>query len=207
MPLRAFCIDLDRFVLWDEWDNIPRHKYRCPHCEKPMMAVNCHGKINHFRHKVKCPYHTEPESERHLEMKKIIFEMGMTEGFLARLEHKIGNNVGDVVLDNKYVVECQLSNISQTEVEKRNMNYLNHDFYPIWIWDWDKRMNYKYGGTSSGGYRWYKFKTKLLDRFFGDRDELFYLKGNILYKITIRKYRGQTSFLNAKQTTLKEMFR
>lgn len=125
MPIRAVVDNKEVFA-----DTFTAGKnITCPNCEQKMIFINPIAHIiKHFRHKVECPYSTEPESIEHIEMKGF-FMNKITE---ARIEVKIGKRIADVVV-NGVVIECQVSSISLKEIRERNKDYNNNGYYVIWI--------------------------------------------------------------------------
>jgi hypothetical protein len=110
--------------------------FACPSCGATPLTLK-QGLINvaHYAHppSVTCPYETEPESERHVAMKRAA--AALTGG---RLEVVVGKRRADVLVDGRYVVECQASAITLQEVAERCSDW-NAAGYPVlWVWDLDR---------------------------------------------------------------------
>ena len=166
-----------------------------------MVFVDAECRIKHFRHLVLCPYETEPESEKHLEMKKYLFNQYKNEG--AVLEHRIGEKIADVFIPNLNggtVFECQCSSITIEEMDERKENAERNGAKLIWIWG---------EGPELHNDEWYVPKYKLtqamqnsLDEPF-ERGQLYYYdeereSGFFLRYFTKHKYR-QTIFWGRKE--------
>ena len=144
MPIRAIVNNIEVFAnVFSGGDNI-----KCPNCDQEMIFVNPVADIiKHFRHKVECPYSTEPESIEHIEMK----------GFLkrnipgARVEVKIGRRIADILIED-IVIECQASSITLRELKERTYDYNNNGYWVLWILHW---KNYAVEGK----------QTKIVERF------------------------------------------
>lgn len=104
--------------------------FKCPHCDAEMLFINATTCIFHFRHVVECIYQTEPESERHLEMKR--FFTALIPGALP--EQKVGNRIADVYLEGGVVVECQVSPMSIDEISARTLDYSRAGHPVMWVW-------------------------------------------------------------------------
>lgn len=112
-----------------------------------MMYVkrSMDGKTDHFRHysSARCKYQHEPETERHLEMKRFVYEEfpKYNDVRVKEIEYRIFNDARlDVYfeLNNGYRIgfECQHSKLSLEDFEKRMEIYLENDIYVIWIFDY-----------------------------------------------------------------------
>jgi hypothetical protein len=116
-----------------------RQDWHCPLCNQQMSFVDAQLKIQHFRHLVfqGCENESEPESFEHLYLKQWIYNQLTAAGFKCEFEVKIGNRIGDVVVTTKskklHVIECQVSPISQKNMDERTIDYLHHHTDVCWI--------------------------------------------------------------------------
>lgn len=107
-----------------------KEKFVCPNCKGEMMFVDAMKKIKHFRHFTDCPYETEPETERHLEMKALIKHLFPS----AILENRIGERINDATVpEYKVAIEVQCSNISEYEILERTHDYNSNGYSVLWI--------------------------------------------------------------------------
>lgn len=141
MPLKAFCEELKRDVMYNEFlfIDIPRKgHYKCPFCDSKMVPVNGKFSIHHFRHKIICPYQTEPESQTHINMKDIFYRIIPLRNKVNKIEieKKIGHSIADVYCEidgKKIAIECQCSRITISDWEKRNEKYSSEGVYVLWV--------------------------------------------------------------------------
>jgi competence CoiA-like predicted nuclease len=85
--------------------------------------------VKHFRHKVECPYSTEPESKEHLEMKAFFCR-----NFGGEPEFKIGNNITDVVIKHLNIaIECQVSPITLRTLQERTEHLNDYGYHVLWV--------------------------------------------------------------------------
>jgi len=107
-----------------------REEFHCQECDGIMRFVNAMFKIKHFRHKVECPYETEPETQEHLRMKLYFKELYNN----AELEVRVGKNLRRAdVLVGDVVIECQHSPISVKEMVERTKDHNKYSKYVLWI--------------------------------------------------------------------------
>ena len=103
----------------------------CPHC-RGQVAPRC-GSIRtwHWAHKVgECIYHTEPETEWHLEWKDRALKLGF------EIEKRFGEHIADIY-DPKTntVIEVQHSPISEEDIIDRCFYYSDLCMNVKWILD------------------------------------------------------------------------
>ena len=114
------------------------NKFHCIGCNGEMIFHrNLAGiKIQHFVHKVTCPFETEPETKEHLEMKKWCYiNISATKKYKPD-SIMVGNQKPDVLLeisDKQVAIECQCSKISFEQFENRTQNYTNKGIYVLWL--------------------------------------------------------------------------
>jgi len=141
LPFKAFDVDLNRMVnsLRDQVDK--GHRFACPECNKEMVFVDAKLKCKHFRHKRDpCSFVSEPETEDHLEMKRLV-----AEALNGEVEVKIGNKWADVACkDLSLVVEVQCSNIPMEAMVERTKEFNGQGYHVMWLFHpdflvWTKR--------------------------------------------------------------------
>lgn len=137
MPLRANGSDGKEYRIYGDSDeernsilNIrDKIQFSCPHCSGSMVFVNTTTCIYHFRHEVTCIYQTEPETQRHIEMKQ--YFASLLPGAIT--EQRVGNRIADVYLSGGIVVECQVSHISIQEIIERTIDYNIAGHPVLWV--------------------------------------------------------------------------
>jgi len=144
MPLKAL-FNGKIVYSWDvgKWSENAKDSatFVCPYCFGEMIFVDAKLKVKHFRHLSRCPYEVEPETQDHMQMKKVVFDWLSRFG-KADVEVAIGNNIADVVCGD-LVVEVQRSNLSAKELLERTRNYSSCGYYAMWLlhperMDWRK---------------------------------------------------------------------
>ena len=122
--LRAKDNTEDKFVVsWLDLVNLD-HDFVCPSCLAKVIFVNCTLKIKHFRHKVASNCDFEPETERHIQMKKFMLEKFGWEK--ECLEVSLGFAKPDLFKDN-IAIEVQHSPISCESFVSRTKAYSDPD--------------------------------------------------------------------------------
>jgi competence protein CoiA len=104
---------------------IPHTQAECPHRNKKVISKCGRIKIWHWAHEVTCIYHTEPESEWHLQWKEIALENQ------CQIEVRYGEHIADAVIEDK-IIEFQHSSITSEEIISRSIFYNNVD----WLFDY-----------------------------------------------------------------------
>lgn len=117
-------------------------RFRCPFCGGELLFVNARERVKHFRHKVRCPYETEPETPEHLMMKREVYRWLSRLYGSADVEVRIGSSVADVV-SRRLVVEVQYSNIDFSTFLKRMREHSENGYYTLWLFhkkfiEWEK---------------------------------------------------------------------
>lgn len=115
----------------------------CPSCDGNLIFVNADKRIKHFRHKTERDCNFEPETNRHLEMKKIMQDKLNLDD--SCLEVPLDFGTPDL-LDNKrkVAIEVQHSSLYHADFMERTRNYNKEGYYPLWIFDWKLISNYIY---------------------------------------------------------------
>lgn len=172
MPFCAVDKDANRINLLDQnytRGNLPQELF-CPHCDGKMIYVDGNFVIKHFRHKIECPFQTEPETEKHLAMKAFIKKIYPS----SLLERRIGDRIADAILpEEKISVENQVSSIGVKEMIERTQDHNKKGFSTMWIFGWRnllqiyKRSKYLGGDENDeGSWRdYYQFFAKKTERF------------------------------------------
>ncbi len=140
-------------------------KATCPDCWKPVHAKCGNHKAWHWSHYSKCPSTPSAVSAKHRAMQHALCEKLFNDG---RVEHSGGRRRADVYgthNDLQYVVECQVSPIAVSEMERRTADWnargaavlwvFDHAQFrdagnglakvPAWIADWCKRRSWNQG--------------------------------------------------------------
>jgi competence CoiA-like predicted nuclease len=124
--------------------------------------VDAVEKIKHFRHFIASECEHEPESQEHLQMKKICFERFVDiygEGNVE-LEKRLEGNIADVFVKPNIAIECQVSPLSLDKWMDRTFNYNGNGIYVLWIISFNK--------TKISG----KLLAQLYRIYFGRRYEI-----------------------------------
>jgi len=115
-----------------EWEFI------CPECKEKVVFVNATHKIKHFRHLIKSNCDPEPETQKHIEMKKFIIEK-MNLDPRKNLEVGLGFARPDIYCEKsstfKVAIEVQHSPISYEKFLERTVNYRKNNIHVLWIFD------------------------------------------------------------------------
>lgn len=107
-------------------------RFFCPECKQEVIFVNATFKIKHFRHKVENNCDPEPETEKHLEMKKFMMEnLGWDKN---NLEVGLGFARPDLYKDS-IAIEVQHSPLTYYKFMERTKNYADNNIYVLWIFD------------------------------------------------------------------------
>lgn len=114
------------------------NKWICPGCDSEVIYHrNVSGlRTQHFVHKTKCPYETEPESEIHINLKRWCYENINADKKYVPDSQFIGDQKPDVLLEinkNKVAIECQCSKISLSNLIERTRKYTEKGIYVLWI--------------------------------------------------------------------------
>jgi len=111
-------------------------EYICPHCKEKVIFVDAIFKIKHFRHYSFSNCETEPETEKHLEMKQFLIDKLKLNP--NQIEVDLGFAKPDLFLEEeKITIEMQHSPISFLEFIERTQNYSYNGFSVLWIFDID----------------------------------------------------------------------
>ena len=105
-------------------------------CKKGHELILCKGQIRrpYFRHKNQSDLNNNPEmSEWHCKWQGF-FPITEVE-FKKANDEQIKNRRADVVLNDKYILEVQHSNIEYSEIVCRTQDYKLHDKELIWVVD------------------------------------------------------------------------
>ncbi len=108
-----------------KFEAIPHTQAECPHCHQKVISKYGDLKIWHWAHKSKCKYHTEPETEWHLQWKERAIENK------CEIEVCRGERIADAVIKDK-VIEFQHSSITSKETVSWSTFYGKVD----WIFDY-----------------------------------------------------------------------
>jgi len=125
-----------------------RKEFVCPECGKKVVFVDTNNisRIRHFRHLVKSNCDPEPETEKHIEMKKFVIEK-MNLDPEKNLEVGLGFARPDIYYEKrlwptaiqsitvKIAIEVQHSPISYGKFLLRTSNYKKNNIYVMWIFD------------------------------------------------------------------------
>jgi len=132
--LKAIEKKTDKIVL-SYLDTIDKNKkYICPTCKKKLIFINATLKIKHFRHKKKSKCNFEPETERHIQMKKFFIDkLNLSKD---NIEVYLGFAKPDIFLQNSNIaIEVQHSTLTYSEFIYRTTRYSNNNIYTLWIFD------------------------------------------------------------------------
>jgi len=130
----------------------PGMRAQCPHCGGEVISKCGTIKIWHWAHKVECPYHTEPETEWHLQWK----ERALKNGF--NIEVRNNNHILDAFNPiTKTVFEFQHSPISQEELKGRSMDAVMSGYKINWVFD-IKRNHFDYDFNNHFKIKYYNRK-------------------------------------------------
>ncbi|MFY4774353.1 competence protein CoiA family protein [Metabacillus sp. RGM 3146] len=113
----------------------------CPVCKGPLELKLGSIKVYHFAHKrdSHCAWQGEPETERHLNGKRQLYEWlsgqdlrnVLLEPYLEEIKQR-----PDILAEDesrRLAIEYQCSLLNRSIFFKRTLSYLNAEIYPIWI--------------------------------------------------------------------------
>lgn len=111
---------------------IPHTQAECPHCHQKVISKCSEQRLRiwHWAHESKCKYHTEPETEWHLQWKERAIENK------CEIEVCYGERIADAVFKDK-IIEFQHSSITSKEIISRSMFYGKVD----WIFDYRNKAD------------------------------------------------------------------
>jgi hypothetical protein len=135
MPLRAL-LDGKDFYSDDLTEAHRKNAFFCPICKMHFIIVlPIQGKIKHFRHPIGGASHYEPETEEHLNGKKVLMEISRKLGLIAQTEVMIGNHVTDVLIEGSQplAIEFQCSKCNSKEISDRVETYSKNGIATLWI--------------------------------------------------------------------------
>lgn len=130
-------LDDDPIYAWNLTEDLrDNNEFECPVCGDRMVGVLPNEDIiKYFRHFEGSAH--KPESPEHIMMKKIIFDKITDLGYDVVLEKIIEGEpnlrIADVVIEDRGVVECQCSSISESEFDSRRRFYKSYGFKDTWI--------------------------------------------------------------------------
>jgi competence CoiA-like predicted nuclease len=105
-----------------------RQEFTCRFCGQPMVFVDAHLKIKHFRHKTESLCDYETETEEHEYYKWLVYKMLMKKRVgEVFAEHRVGKFIADIYLKkNKFcdiVFEIQGTNYSPLKYDYKIISY------------------------------------------------------------------------------------
>jgi len=114
-------INIKDFIKNKELQNEIKNKKKFLVCKEKHELIKYESKIKkcHFKHKI-----NNPMTDWHKEW----------QSYFEQIEIQIGNNIADVLIDDK-IIEFQHSYISKQDVEERNLNAINNNKVLNWIID------------------------------------------------------------------------
>ncbi|SJZ81088.1 competence protein CoiA [Pilibacter termitis] len=107
----------------------------CPSCLSPVRLKVGKVKTAHFAHLAKhdCAAFSEPESEEHLNLKRVFYQWGKNaqlEMYLPELQQR-----PDCLLHERICLEIQCSRLSLDRLIERTENYLAKHYQVFWLLD------------------------------------------------------------------------
>jgi competence protein CoiA len=156
--LTALLEDGERICLGDGWAKEKlfllreNERFCCPQCRENVILKLGEKRIFHFSHLKgnNCRFEHENESEYHLRGKLQLYQWLKWQGLNPELEFydsKI-NQRADILFNagnQRYAIEYQCSNISESAFTKRTKGYLTEGYIPIWILganQWNRKNTY-----------------------------------------------------------------
>ena len=184
-------------ILKADLDNIKLNKELliCSDCKNKLVFVDAIYKIKHFRHLINNNCSSEPESEEHLQMKKIMCEflhLNLKESVEIKLP--FGQKPDVLIKEQKIAIECQASPISTKKLIERTINYVSNGYYPFWIFYTDTKFsNRLFRDVIRKMYmgRVYRLDVENKRVYYTHDSEIFYLenfKGTFKFFGTIPEY-------------------
>ncbi|MGJ7919595.1 competence protein CoiA [Neobacillus sp. LXY-4] len=117
-----------------------KEKFYCPRCKEGVILKIGSKKVSHFAHykSSSCSEQYERESAYHLLGKQQLYLWLKEQGFQPELEAydeviKQRPDIRFTFQNIRYAVEYQCSTIPDESFIKRTRNYLQHQYFPIWI--------------------------------------------------------------------------
>jgi hypothetical protein len=132
------------------WEAERGAEYFCPACQEGVVQKSGPLVTPHFAHQAGsgCAWGTG-ESERHHEMKAQLGKLFAGRGVDYEVPLVPGRRA-DVVLRERFVIECQESAISVTEWTARMADYSAAGCYVLWVWDVGRLVKAARGQTFQG---------------------------------------------------------
>ena len=150
MPLRAL-FDGKDFYSEDLSESHRKNIFLCPICKMRFVIVlPRENRIKHFRHPKGGFSHYEPETEEHLNGKKVLMEIATKLGLKAQTEVMIGNHVTDVLIDGDQplAIEFQCSKCNSKEISDRTETYKKNGKATLWILGTNFTQKLQYGAQT-----------------------------------------------------------
>lgn len=146
------------------------NEFSCVGCKSKMIFHrNIAGvKVQHFVHKVPCPFETEPETQEHIRMKNWCYNNLAADKKYLPDSIMVGDQKPDVLLEingKQVAIECQCSKLSYEKWESRTRKYSLKGIYVLWLF----------------GKKWYKRHFDHEKRVSEIEKELSELNGNVVY--------------------------
>jgi len=128
-----------RKVLARDVDRAEKGTYKCVICGEPVFVKKGVVRVHHFAHYPGAVCKSwEPESEGHLEMKQVLYDMLSKLEWVdyVELECVIDGKVADLVVkwcDMNIAVECQYSYKPIDDILEKTLHYNENGYYALWI--------------------------------------------------------------------------
>ena len=114
-----------------------RQEFFCPLCQNPVRLRQGEVMRAHFAHVSleNCHFFSENESQEHLALKEMLYQVLLSQGEEVALEAPIKevSQVADVLVNHRIALEVQCSRLSLKRLKERTLAYHQAGYYVCWL--------------------------------------------------------------------------
>ena len=114
-----------------------RQEFFCPLCQNPVRLRQGEVMRAHFAHVSlkNCHFFSENESQEHLALKEMLYQVLLAKGEEVALEAPIKevSQVADVLVNRRIALEVQCSRLSLKRLKERTLAYHQAGYYVCWL--------------------------------------------------------------------------
>jgi len=167
MPITAIDEQGNKRIAYEVPDVEFRQEWKCPQCDARMAFVDAVVRVRHFRHLVDRDCICEPDTEAHLIMKRQVFEMFTSEGYVCEYEVRIGHRMADMTVEQngkRFAVRCSVHPVSVEDLQAIAQDFIACGYEPRWILLPGGYAHCVGQGETQSGYQYAIFDLKRVER-------------------------------------------